>query len=151
MRSSFPLCLTAWLTAAPLFAAAQATEPSAPAAPAAPATPTYPLSLDQAVQLALENSPDILVEKYGPQSGREGVRQAQGAYDPLIDGNALYTNTKFQGTNRLAGGQTITNKLFEFNGRVAQLFSSGGALRLNFNNTRTKSTSANAAFNPLYD
>src|SRR5688572_14981008 len=108
MRSSSTLCLAVWLAAAPLLAA-QAPEAGAPTPP-----PTFPLGLDQAVQFALQNSPDILVERFGPDSGREEVRSAQGAYDPFLDGNLLRTYREFQGTNRLAGGQTLESTRFEY-------------------------------------
>ena len=55
---------------APLFVSSLLAAP-----PEAPSPgPTFALSLQDAVKMALENNPDILVEKLGPQSGAEGVR-----------------------------------------------------------------------------
>jgi outer membrane protein len=148
MRSSCILCLAAWLTAGSLSAAPP---PPGTPTPAPPAVPTYPLSLDQAVKLALENSPDILVEKFGPELGREGEREALGAYDPLLDGTLLRTSNKSQGTNRLAGGQTVDSTSFEYDAGVSKLFATGGSLRLGFANRRSTTTSTFTSFNPLYD
>jgi outer membrane protein TolC len=148
MRSLSPACLAVWFAAAPLLAADQpAATPAATAA--ASAAPTYPLSLEQAVQLALENNPDILVEKYAPLSGREGIRAAEGAYDPFLDGNLLRTHANTQGTNRFSGGTTIETTQYQYNARVSQLFTTGGALRLAFNNTHTSDNNAFSAFEPL--
>jgi outer membrane protein TolC len=148
MRPFASVCLAVSFAAAPLLAAAQTA--GTPAPPPTPTAPSYRLSLDEAVQLALQNSPDILVEKYGPQTGLESVRAAEGAYDPLLDGNILRTHSETPGTNRFSGGQTIEATQYQYNARATQLFATGGALRLAFNNTRTSDNNVNSAFEPLY-
>jgi outer membrane protein len=149
MKSTFALCLAAWFAASPLVAAPPDTPETM--APAAPAGPAYPLSLDQAVKMGLENNPDILVEKFGPEIGNADVRAAQGPYDPLLSGDLLRTTSKSQGTNALSGGQTLDSTLYNYDLGVSQLFFTGGSLRLGFANDRGTTNSTYASFNPLYD
>src|SRR5258706_460406 len=92
---------------APMFVSSLlAAPPEAPNATPPPG-PTFALSLQDAVKMALENNPDILVEKLGPESGAEGVRQARGAYDPLLTSTLQETHSTSPGTNIFSGGQNV--------------------------------------------
>ncbi len=46
--------------------------------------PVLELSLEEAVERALENNVDIAVEKFGPESSAFTLQQAEGAYDPFL-------------------------------------------------------------------
>ena len=65
-RSAFFFILLAG--GVPLFCAAQDTT----------------LSLDEAIQLALENNQNVKVSAYTPQIGRAGVLAAYGSFDPAL-------------------------------------------------------------------
>src|SRR6266536_2699766 len=71
----------------------------APGAPVlAQERPTLELTLDDAVKRALENNADIAVERYNPESSREGVRLTEGYYDPFL--SSSFNNNK-QDTNSI--------------------------------------------------
>jgi outer membrane protein TolC len=132
------------LVSAPFAAAAQ----DAPAATTAPNT--LPLSLEEAVQKALENNPDILVEKLGPVAGAASEREARGAYDPLLTSTLLRTSSTTPGTNAFSGGDEVDTDTFDYSFGASKLFRTGGALSLDFVNSRETSTSTNALFSPLF-
>jgi outer membrane protein len=147
------LCFFATLVAAPVLAE----EPDAPApaaagtaTPTAPPKPTFSLGLDQSVKMALENNPDIMVEKLGPEAGREGVTLAAGAYDPLLAANVLRTAAVQPSTNILTGGTRISQNAFVYNGSLSKLFATGGSATLSFTNTRSTTNSTIASFSPLF-
>src|SRR5437870_8396709 len=43
------------------------------------------LSLDQAIYLALERNPNLIVEKLRLEQAREKIQEERGAYDPLLN------------------------------------------------------------------
>ncbi len=71
---------------------------------AVPPGGTLNLSLDEAVQRALENNADIAVERYNPELSVQTVFSSEGYYDPYLFGNLSKTSTDTKGTNAFAGG-----------------------------------------------
>lgn len=148
MKSILAL-FAAVLTASALVAAPPEGTPT-PASTPAPG-PTFALSLQDAVKMALENNPDIIVEKLGPEAGHEGIRQAQGAYDPLLTSTLLETHRTDPGTSIFAGGSNIKATSFEYDFGAQKLFATGGSLRLGFTNSRATTTATTAIFNPTFN
>ena len=70
---------------APTGASAQQTPP--PAAASLPEGGVLNLTLDEAVERALQNNVDIAVSRYDPEISAQSVIAAQGYYDPFFFAN----------------------------------------------------------------
>lgn len=132
------------------------------------------LSLQDAVELALENSMDIAVQRYYPwiadasilkaKAGGSGYSTPGGnyasstaflpsfSYDPTVtsiifldDRTTPVNNPFISGTVSLAALQTHTT---QFNEQVSRGFETGTNLTVSWNNTRSSSTSTANFFNP---
>jgi outer membrane protein len=136
------------------------------------------LSLEDAVELALENSLDIGVQRYYPwiadasilkaKAGGSGYATPGGlfasstaflpsfSYDPtvastiLIDDRSTPVNNPFiSGTGTgVATLTTLETHTTQFNNQVSRGFETGANLTVSWNNTRTSSTSTANLFNP---
>jgi outer membrane protein len=136
------------------------------------------LSLQDAVELALENSLDIGVQRYYPwiadasilkaKAGGSGYSTPGGLfasstallpslfYDPtvtstiLIDDRSTPVNNPFiSGTGTgVATLTTLETHTAQFNNQVSRGFETGTSLTVSWNNTRTSSTSTANLFNP---
>jgi outer membrane protein len=132
------------------------------------------LSLQDAVELALENSMDIAVQRYYPwiadasilkaKAGGSGYSTPGGnyasstaflpsfSYDPTVtsiifldDRTTPVNNPFISGTVSLAALQTHTT---QFNEQFSRGFETGTNLTVSWNNTRSSSTSTANVFNP---
>src|SRR5260221_458755 len=134
------------------------------------------LTLQDAVELALANNMDIVVARYNPwladvdilasESGGSGRGTPGGAigfsnarlpilsFDPIVTGTVLFDHqsipinnpfTSGSGTSTLNALQTHTA---EYNFGVSQGFSSGTAVGVSWDNTRSSSSSPVNSFNP---
>jgi len=116
---------------------------------AAPA-PEEPLTLDQAIRLALQKNEGLLIERESLAAARSAVTAAKGAYDPLLtlDGgwrkSTEPTNSSFSGapTGRLAPETEAT----EANAALQQLLPTGGLVSLRARGSRE---TTDQTFTPL--
>src|SRR5690606_27003896 len=71
----------------------------------APRAELLPLTLEQAIGMALENNPDYLVELLRAQASQEEVPAALGSCDPVLSIEARYSEgrTPFFSTNQFSG------------------------------------------------
>ncbi|HYT23315.1 MAG TPA: TolC family protein [Candidatus Polarisedimenticolia bacterium] len=136
------------------------------------------LSMQEAVELALENSMDIVVQRYNPWFADTGILKANAggfggttpgavfggssannpllSYDPVIttvlsfdDRNVPVNNPLTSGTGTgLLSLTTLTLHNSTFNTQYTQGFQTGTTLFTAWNNTRSSSTSAANLFNP---
>ncbi len=136
------------------------------------------LSMQEAVELALENSMDIVVQRYNPWFADTGILKAKSggfggatpgaafggstannpllSYDPLItttlsvdDRNIPVNNPLTSGTGTgLSSLARLTLHTSTFNTQYAQGFATGTTFFTSWNNTRSSSTSAANLFNP---
>ncbi len=136
------------------------------------------LNLQEAVELALENSMDIVVQRYNPWFADVGILKANAGgfggvtpgavfggstannpllnYDPLItttlsidDRNIPVNNPLTSGTGTgLSSLARLTLHTSTFNTQYAQGFQTGTTFFTTFDNTRSSSTSAANLFNP---
>jgi outer membrane protein TolC len=145
--------LAALALSAALARPAAGQEPAAPAQgqpPDSPDRPTMELSLEDAVKRALENNSDIAVAKFDPEFSAEGVKGAQGYYDPLASSTLAKSSADNPQTNFFSGGQTVTSKTTLWNFGLNQNLPTGGNVNLAFNNNKADSTSFFNTFNPTY-
>ncbi len=82
------------------------------AAAQAGAAPVRGLSIDEAVQLALEQNLGIAAERFNPQIQDTAIAQAQSYWLPTVTTSLQNVNQDNPATNALAGGQTITDHRF---------------------------------------
>src|SRR5258708_461257 len=108
------------------------------------------LSLEDAVKRALDNNLDIAVDRYTPAAGAEGVRQALGAYDPLVTGILSTASQDSPATNAFSGGAKVTTDTKIWNFGVTQYLPTGGSFNLTFNSNKSDTNSVFTSFNPTY-
>jgi len=137
------------------------------------------LTLQDAIELALENSLDIAVERYYPWTADTDIlktsaggfgRGTPGAsissstasvpslsYDPLVTGTVLLDDRKapvnnpfISGTGQsVATAAHIITHTDEYNSQFFRGFETGSTLSVIFNNTRSSSTATANFFNPV--
>src|SRR5262247_3510176 len=136
-----------------------------------------PLTLNEAIRLALENNNDIEVSRDNVRLAETTLRSLQGAYDPvfnfnnvrlnqsflqfpressnfLLDHWPLYTDVTFPSVN-VPGGTTssgtIREKNITFSPTLTKQFSAGGGqYKIFFDNQRTTSNSPITTLSPFY-
>jgi outer membrane protein len=153
IRATFALLPAAAIIAA--TAAAQDAQPAtqtAPSAAAATAAPTtLRLSLDEAVQRALEQNSDITVARFDPQISAQSVRSAEGYYDPYLFANLNHNSADTPGTSAFSGGTTVNTKRDVWNFGLGIPIQTGASFNVAFNNNRQDTNNAFSTFNPLYN
>jgi outer membrane protein TolC len=123
----------------------------APAPAATPARPVKPLTIDEAVRLALEQNLLLRVERINPQIQDTNVEQAQTAWTPQLTGILNYANNDTPPDSFLSGSRE-TLKTDQFQGQVGvqQLTSWGANWSLGWDNRRSTSNSFYNTFDPTY-
>lgn len=134
------------------------------------------LSLQDTVELALENNTDITVERYAPwiaeasilrtKAGAAGFSTAGGLlgastaslpffnFDPhftstaIVDDRTTPINNPFISGTGAASLNHLSTHSTQFNNQFTQGFETGTNLNVSWNNTRSSSTSAANFFNP---
>lgn len=109
------------------------------------------LSLDEAVERALENNIDIAVEKFSPETARENLRAAKGDYDPFLSAVIDHNDQTQPGSNAFTGGDQVTTQSQNWSASVSQQLPTGGGVSLTFNNRKTDTDSIFSTFNPNYN
>ncbi|MGE5244317.1 MAG: TolC family protein [Betaproteobacteria bacterium] len=117
--------------------------------------PMVRLTLDDAVKLALERNLDISVQRLSPQTFDFSLASLRAAYHPSVTSQVVAQSATNPSTSTIAGnaaGTGITQRVQNYNGGLAQNIPwGGGSLSVQLNNTRTKTTSATALFNPSFN
>jgi len=120
--------------------------------PAPPDRPLRPMSLDEAIQIALERNLDLEVARMNPQSVDYQIRSARAAYRPTFSGSYSFNNSSSQSTNTLDGVSRVTNRSQGFNGSMNQTLPwYGGRFTASWNNGRSTTNVQTSRFNPNYD
>lgn len=116
---------------------------------------TTALSLDDAVQLALERNLDIRVERLTPQLFEYALAGLRSTYEPVLTSQVATQSTVTPSTSTIAGAAAasgITQGLTTFNAGLTQnLRWGGGGLTVLANNNRQTTTSQVTLFNPAYN
>jgi len=136
----------------PLSASGQPRPAQPPAAAAAPVVQGSPLSIDEAVRMALENNLGIQIEKLNPQIQVLGVARANAVYAPAVFSVLSRRSATNPPTDFLASGAVTaavsTNTSFVTQGGVQQTLRWGGNYTVAFDGTRATTNAATAFFNP---
>jgi outer membrane protein TolC len=120
--------------------------------PEVPGTTIRDLTLEQAVQIALEKNLSLQVAKLNPQLLDYSLQSARAAFLPRYSSTYSISNSTSPSNDRTDGINNVTNNRQNFNGSFAQLLPwHGSAFNLNFTNNRQGSNSARVAVNPSYN
>ena len=113
----------------------------------------HPLSIREALSMALENNKDIEVARQNVKIAEFDLLGAHGVYDPRISTSAFYERIKTPISNFLSGGQNgaITQSDYTGTAKMEGLSSKlGGSYRFDFSSVRLTTNNSFAALNPQY-
>jgi outer membrane protein TolC len=116
-------------------------------------TDQAPLSLNDAIALALQNNNDIDASRIDVQVAEYNLTAARGVYDPVFSSESYYESRTTPTSSTIAGGLngSVTQKdatgAVRFGG-----FSpwAGGSYQLDFSSTRLQTNNQNVTLNPQY-
>jgi len=110
------------------------------------------LTLDQAVQIALENNLDLKVARMNPVLQQYNLKSLRAAYRPSVNGSYSYSNSATPSNNVLEGVQTLINVSQGFNGSFSQTLPwYGSNVSASWTNGRASTNNQTARFNPNYN
>jgi len=114
---------------------------------------TRPLSLREALAMALENNKDIEVARQNVRIAEFDYRGAQGLYDPRFTTQAFYERIESPISSFLAGGQNGSTIQTDVTGTArleGQTPVLGGNYRLDFSSVKLNTNNQFTALNPQY-
>jgi outer membrane protein len=148
-----PLVISDRAIQAAIQAAVQAPA-QAPATPAPPTSsgPRVPLTVDEALKLALDHNLDISVARLNPPTYDVAIASLRSVYSPTVTSTLLTQSNHNIPTTTVSGGSgttAIIQGIQNFNGGLAQSVPwGGGNFTAALNNTRVTTTSLNSLYNP---
>jgi outer membrane protein TolC len=162
MGSAFPRRVRLMLATAAVFSVAvsasgqtgQSTPQPPPPAAVAPANaqptgPSRPLSVDEAVQLALEHNLNIQVERLNPQIYDLDIARARGNWAPRATSTIQTQRQTSPVASVLAGGQnSVNDSQFSTDVGLDQLLPWGGSYSVGWNNFRATTNNFFQSVNP---
>jgi outer membrane protein TolC len=114
-------------------------------------TPAVDLTLQQAIEMALENNLDVVVSRLDTQVQAQGVSAAKGVYSPSVAASFNNLDTRSPAQNQLIGANVLTSTRTDYNFSFQQELGTGGNYNVVWQNLRSTTNSAFSGFNPLYD
>lgn len=119
--------------------------------PETPGTQRVDLSLEQAIERALEKNLDIQTAKISPQMQDYTLAAARAAFKPTLNANVGYNNASQQSTSQLDGGLRTTTKRESFGASMNQRMKwQGAVVSFNFSNNRTSTNNSFSTRNPNF-
>ena len=116
-------------------------------------TKQRPLSLREALSMALENNKDIEVARENVRIAEFDLRGAQGAYDPRVTTSAFYERAENPISSFLSGGQNGSTIQTDYTATArleGQSPKLGGSYRLDFSSIKLNTNNQFTALNPQY-
>ena len=111
--------------------------------------PIRKLSLDEAVQLALEQNLDVQVERINPQLQDFAIDLVRTAWTPNLGGATNFNNTDSVPDNLFAGAQdTLTSRRSSAPSGFEQLLPTGTSYSVGWDASRRESNNIFSNFNP---
>jgi len=113
----------------------------------------HPLSLREALAMALENNKDIEVARQNVRIAEFDYRGSQGAYDPRFTTQAFYERIESPISSFLAGGQNGSTIQTDYTGTArleGQTPHFGGNYRLDFSSVKLNTNNQFTALNPQF-
>ena len=96
------------------------------------------LSLERAVEIALQQNLGLVIERYTRTQVRLGIFQSLGIYDLLARADLSVSDSKFPAVSQVQGSGS-NDRAFNFS--FAQVLPTGGDVSLGWNNSRNESSS----------
>ena len=151
------IALVALSTAgAPLLAQTQA-QPTPVAPPLAPrigvADTPLPITLADAVRMTLEQNNDVSIAKLDVDDARQGVRAAEGVYDPRVTPNFGYQRDVSANTSAIGGateGRLERTEIDGGAGMIGRTPWAGGRFTIDFSASRLDTSNQFARLNPEF-
>lgn len=115
--------------------------------------PPRPLTLDEAIQLTLEQNNDVSIARMDTAIAREGIRVAQGAFDPRLVPAVTYQRSTTASASAIGGATNGALEQNQFAGAFAidgRTPWAGGRFGVDFTATRLESGSQFARLNPQF-
>jgi outer membrane protein TolC len=112
-----------------------------------------PLTLNEAIALALQNNNDIDGSRINVQIAEYNLQSARGVYDPLISSENYYESRTTPTSSSLSGGAngSVTQKDFTGSARFGGYTPyAGGSYQLDFSSTRLTTSNQFVTLNPQY-
>ena len=112
-----------------------------------------PLTLDEAIEMALKNNNDIDTSRNDVQIAEFNFRGARGIYDPIIGAQSYYESRTTPTASTIGGAVngSVTQKQFFSNAGVTGFSPiQGGSYTAGFTSSRTNTSNLNATLNPQY-
>src|SRR6266404_9478300 len=110
-----------------------------------------PLTLREAIALALTNNKDIEVARDNVKIAEYDLLSTRGAYDPRCSSQTYYEKLKTPATSFLSGASKVETSDFTGTARVEGLTPGyGGAYHIDFSSVRQTSNSQFSVLNPQY-
>jgi outer membrane protein TolC len=148
--------LTSPVTAQPPAPAPSPVQVPTPQTPTArglePTGPPRPLSVDEAVQLALQSNLGIQVERFNPELQDLNTAQILSNYTPVF-GAGVFTQSQDNPPNSFLSGasDTVSTDNFGFTSSIQKLFTWGMDAAVAFDSGRSTSNNAFSSFDPTLD
>jgi outer membrane protein len=110
------------------------------------------LTLDDCVELALENNLEIKIKRKDPIIAKHAIRRSEGAYEPTITGGYEYEETKIPGSApRLTGNTQDMSRRKDYNIAIEGKTIANTQYEIGWNNYTKSSNSALQRFFPDYN
>lgn len=109
------------------------------------------LTLDQAIDMALENNLDIVVSRLSTQVQAENVGVARGAFKPLFSASINTFESQSPANNQLSGALVQETTRSSYNFSWQQQLSFGLGYSVSFDNLQSTTNSAFWTYNPQFD
>ncbi|MEO5822361.1 MAG: TolC family protein [Vicinamibacteraceae bacterium] len=107
------------------------------------------LTIDEAVQAALEQNLDVQVAKVDPQLQQLTVDQSRGVWLPQLSGQLRFNSSSQEPNSSLSGAiDTLTNRSFFGSASVDQILPTGTSYSIGWDATRARSNNTFSSFNP---
>lgn len=131
-----------------LLALALASPPARAQEAAPPAGAERRLSIEEAVRLALENNPDVVVARLEPQAAGARLDQARSAFAPVASGTLGRSSSKQPPSSSLFGDGVLTDDWFGSAGVRQRLPVAGTVWSISWDAARTTSNSILTTYTP---
>ena len=125
--------------------------PTVHAQEAQPPASSDVLTLQQAIDLALENNLGLKAERLNPEIDDTLVLEEAGRFEPLFQANLSNEDADIPTGSRLSGEGTLANKNLNYNVRLDHLLPTSTSYSVVFNSARFETNQLFTSFNPRYD
>jgi outer membrane protein TolC len=126
----------------------RAVQTAAQTAPLQPGGTVRRISIDEAVNLAMEQNLGIKIQRFDPQIQDTGVSLAHSLWNPNFQTTVTRQAQTQASTNVLAGGTTVDNGTFASNVGLNQTLPWGGSYNVAWNSSRVTTNSLISSFSP---